>query len=178
MWTQEQKREYSKNWRKTNQKYIKEYRQTHKEQQKEYDKNYRKLHPEKWKEYWEQYKLRHPEYKEQKKKYDEKHAKKYRLEHLKQFSLHQNIYRQKLRLQVLVHYGGDPPKCACCGESEYRFLTIDHINNDGYKEGHKRSHIFSQLKRNNYPKGYQVLCYNCNCGRAHNNGVCPHKEGD
>jgi hypothetical protein len=24
--------------------------------------------------------------------------------------------------------------------------------------------------------GFQVLCWNCNCGRAFNNGICPHVE--
>ncbi len=37
------------------------------------------------------------------------------------------------REKVFNHYG---KKCACCGESIYEFLTIDHINNDGAK--HKR----------------------------------------
>lgn len=32
----------------------------------------------------------------------------------------------KERWIVLLHYGGDPPECACCGESFYEFwqLTI------------------------------------------------------
>ncbi len=29
---------------------------------------------------------------------------------------------------------------------------------------------------NNFPPGFRVLCYNCNCGRNHNKGICPHKK--
>ena len=37
-------------------------------------------------------------------------------------------YRHKLRADAIEAYGS---KCSCCGESESRFLTFDHINNDG-----------------------------------------------
>ena len=39
----------------------------------------------------------------------------------------------------------------------------------------KSSKFYLWLKRNNFPPGYQVLCWNCNCGRSINNGICPHK---
>lgn len=32
------------------------------------------------------------------------------------------------------------------------------------------------IKMLNYPEGYQVLCYNCNCGKSINNGICPHLD--
>jgi hypothetical protein len=31
-------------------------------------------------------------------------------------------------MEMLSAYGG---KCVCCGESEYKFLAIDHINGGG-----------------------------------------------
>jgi hypothetical protein len=86
--------------------------------------------------------------------------------------------RQKFRDvadEVIAHYGG---KCACCGETERLFLSIDHINNDGAK--HRRevpaSSLYRWLKKNGYPEGFQVLCMNCNCGKARNGGVCPHQH--
>lgn len=93
-------------------------------------------------------------------------------------------YREKLAWEVLSHYGGNPPKCVCCGENNILFLTIDHINNNGRqhrRELSKRTDggsrmIYTWLKNNNFPDGFQVLCYNCNCGKARNNGVCPHIE--
>ena len=75
-------------------------------------------------------------------------------------------------------YGG---KCACCGESELDFLTIDHIYNDG-NEHRKKFNIgpgketYRWLRRNDYPDGFQVLCFNCNLGKRINKGICPHKR--
>lgn len=91
---------------------------------------------------------------------------------------YQIVYRLKCKSEALIHYGGNPPKCACCGETEIRFLTIDHINNDGAEHRRKMcgSHIYEWLKWNHFPEGYQVMCWNCNCGRQYNNGICPHKE--
>lgn len=83
----------------------------------------------------------------------------------------------KYRLEVLIHYGGNPPKCACCGETRYEFLTIDHINNDGAKDRKKfvNNYAFYRwLIKNNFPEGYRILCYNCNCSLGHY-GYCPHK---
>jgi len=92
-------------------------------------------------------------------------------------------YRKKLKLEVLIHYGGNPPRCVCCGESHVEFLTIDHINNNGAEERTKTKksggyQFYIWLRGNNYPKSYQVLCYNCNCGREQNNGICPHLKGE
>ncbi len=86
--------------------------------------------------------------------------------------------RQNLRLSVLQHYGGNPPKCACCGETMIAFLSLDHMKGGGTKE-HRELHgnrgIYYKLKREAYPNGYQVLCMNCNWGRAYNDDICPHR---
>ena len=83
-----------------------------------------------------------------------------------------------LHRKAVEAYGG---KCACCGETEWLFLTIDHINNDG-AERRKTEHgsgttFYRWLRNNDYPEDFQVLCYNCNLGKHRNGGVCPHKEG-
>lgn len=86
----------------------------------------------------------------------------------------------KLRNEVFEAYGNS---CACCDETITKFLTIDHINNDGCKdkkpngERYKGPSLWRKLRRAGFPSGYQVLCWNCNCGRALNGGVCPHTEG-
>lgn len=88
--------------------------------------------------------------------------------------------KRLLKIETLKHYGG---VCVCCGESNLLFLTIDHINGNGGQHrrqlgmGNGGGHVFYQwLKNNHFPNGYQVLCFNCNCGRAINNGVCPHEQ--
>jgi hypothetical protein len=80
------------------------------------------------------------------------------------------------KLEMIKQLGG---ACVCCGEKQHQFLTLDHINNDGYI--HRSEHgyqIAARLaKEHNYsPTKFQLLCFNCNSGRAVNGGICPHKE--
>ena len=93
--------------------------------------------------------------------------------------------RARIKAATFAAYGGNV--CACCGETESKFLTIDHINNDGaafrkavYRKNKKGNtagyHTYYWLARNGFPSGYQVLCMNCNYGKRMNNGVCPHKS--
>lgn len=90
-------------------------------------------------------------------------------------------YRNRLRDLVFVAYGGYV--CACCGESEKKFLSLDHMNNDGAKFrkeviGRRNGggvHTYRWPVSHNFPLGYQVLCGNCQYGKMMNKGVCPHK---
>jgi len=56
-------------------------------------------------------------------------------------------------------------------------LGIDHINGGGGKHRKELTiqgiTIYIFLKRNNYPKEYQVLCHNCNLAKGFY-GECPH----
>ena len=75
--------------------------------------------------------------------------------------------RQKyaaLRREMLMAYGG---ACSCCGESEFSFLTLEHIYHDGKAHrqavGGQLRTIWNQLKREGWPKDrYTILCMNCN----------------
>jgi len=72
---------------------------------------------------------------------------------------------QKIRLEALQHYSSAHPRCAHCNEDDIDVLCIDHINDDGAECRRRHgmgSHLFRWLKSANYPKGFQVLCYNCN----------------
>lgn len=83
---------------------------------------------------------------------------------------------EKIKDEVYEGYGGYV--CNCCGETEKLFLCIDHV--DGGGTDHRKNisggakGIYRWLKKNNYPEGFQVLCYNCNNGKHRNNNVCPH----
>lgn len=84
-----------------------------------------------------------------------------------------------MRSVVFDYYGW---QCECCGESEPKFLTIDHVRNDGAKMRKLHgvgSRLYRWLIKHNFPEGFRTLCCNCNFGRARNGGVCPHelKEG-
>src|SRR3990167_2395221 len=81
-------------------------------------------------------------------------------------------YSDKQRLIAINKYGG---KCKCCNEKEIKFLSFDHIKGNGNK--HRKiigQKIVRWLKRNNYPKGFQILCHNCNLAKGFY-GKCPHK---
>ena len=77
--------------------------------------------------------------------------------------------------KILIEgYGG---KCECCGENNYMFLAIDHINNNGAQERKNVSPslFVNTLIKNNFPKNnYRLLCYNCNCSRGFY-GQCYHE---
>ena len=86
-------------------------------------------------------------------------------------------YNRRLRLAALVFYGGEVPRCGCCGESEVKFLGIDHIEGGGNEHRKEMTqgglHIYLWLRRNGYPEGFQVLCHNCNLSKGYY-GECPH----
>ena len=85
--------------------------------------------------------------------------------------------RSKDKQLVFEAYGGYA--CNCCGETMKECLSIDHVDNDGYSHrkeiGKQGSAFYSWLVNNNFPQGFQVLCMNCQFGKKHNGGICPHK---
>jgi hypothetical protein len=81
--------------------------------------------------------------------------------------------RARRRQLLLNHYGG---RCACCGESHWQFLAIDHINGGGTKhraEIGKGEAFFKWLIREGLPEGFRCLCHNCNQAMGFY-GACPH----
>lgn len=100
--------------------------------------------------------------------------------------------RNEIKKQVFDHYGS---YCKCCGETTFLFLTLDHINNDGSEHrkqlaeqrGYKKyrdmstDQLYRDLVSSEFKDAdrFQILCYNCNCGKRGNGGIfCPHiKEG-
>lgn len=99
---------------------------------------------------------------------------------------------QELKTAVFRAYGGS---CACCGEAEFEFLTLEHINGDGHL--HKKSlkgvsfeegqswwgngatalhlKVYLDLKRKGFPReGYCLLCWNCHMATRYGK-PCPHR---
>jgi len=141
---------------------------------------------------WKQDEVKHPEMREwikteAGKAYQERHkeyAKQWRKNNKKKFHDGQKRAYAAVRLEALIHYSQDPPRCACwpkCKVTEIEFLQLDHINGDGAKhrreigmpQGDRASVIRQKqhckvgsfaywLKKNGWPKGIQVLCANCN----------------
>jgi hypothetical protein len=128
-----------------------------------YRKKWLKEHPEKRREYANRYWAKNPDrYNALRRKFMAAHP-----------GYHRKYYN-KARLEAINHYGG---KCACCGEGKYEFLAIDHMNGGG--SGHRRDlsqkgvKFLTWLKKNNYPDGFQILCFNCNMSLGFR-GYCPH----
>lgn len=74
----------------------------------------------------------------------------------------------RYRRECIQHYGG---KCSCCGQPNLKYLVIDHIEDDG--NIHRLTFsgpIYGWLRARHYPKGYQVLCSNCNMAKAYYGG--------
>lgn len=98
----------------------------------------------------------------------------YCVEHIAKARVREKARLQRIKLEVLAHYGDR--RCACCGETRIEFLTIDHIHGGG------RQHRFEQriggmchwLKKQHFPDGYQILCMNCNFAKGLF-GRCPHE---
>lgn len=87
---------------------------------------------------------------------------------VKEYSL---ASRVKIKTDVLAHYSQGSLKCKHCNCDDLTVLTIDHIDGNGSDH---RKEIFGSnksgggcrfyfwLKRNGFPEGFQVLCFNCN----------------
>lgn len=128
-------------------------------------------HPEKYRAAQKLYRLNHPE------KTKEYRHKSY-FKHLARNHEMRANRRKKYTADALAAYGGNPPRCACCGETNPLFLTLDHI--DGCTQSERKVErsgwmLCMRLEKLGYPSGYQVLCFNCNLGRERNGGICPHK---
>lgn len=106
-------------------------------------------------------------------------------------SLQQLECVNQIRNIVFKHYGARNKKgelcCACCGETEPMFFSLDHINNDGSLMRKKLrrpnnlsggKYYYAWLVKNNFPAEHklQLFCMNCNHGKTRNKGVCPHKN--
>jgi len=70
---------------------------------------------------------------------------------------------QEKKIIVLEHYSKGTLVCAHCGIDDVDVLTLDHVNGGGtqhrLKEGNK---TYRWIINNNFPDGFQVLCFNCN----------------
>jgi len=85
---------------------------------------------------------------------------------------------QELKKEVFTHYSKGKPKCNCCGFDNFTALSIDHIS--GRKEAEHRKTdtgrlVYYWLRRNHYPKDFQVLCVMCNAAKR-NLEKCPHQK--
>jgi hypothetical protein len=93
----------------------------------------------------------------------------------------------RVRRAMIAAYGGC---CACCGETELAFLTLDHTNGDGaahrrevssgdarHAQRWSQKKIIKQLYLAGWPNDdgrFRILCFNCQFGVMRPGG-CPHQ---
>jgi hypothetical protein len=83
-------------------------------------------------------------------------------------------YRDKVKRECFLHYGGGKIACVKCGFDDYDCLVLDHVNDDG--ASHRKSlsvscrgngggiRIYEALFARKMPNDplLQLLCANCN----------------
>lgn len=84
----------------------------------------------------------------------------------------------RLKLEMVAALGGGG--CACCGETEIEFLTLDHIGGGGNQHrkelGLAGSDVWRVARREGWPREkYRCLCFNCN-SVYWLRGNCPHQR--
>lgn len=82
-------------------------------------------------------------------------------------SLYMKERKEENKNKVFSHYSDGKNCCIKCGVSDVDLLAVDHINGNGrqhLKENNLSGGValYAWLVRNNYPSGFQILCYNCN----------------
>ena len=104
-----------------------------------------------------------------------KYSKHYRKENHKILCEAKRSYWKRQRLIVLLHYSNGRLRCRCCGEKTYEFMSLDHIHGNGNKQRRKikSNYLLNWIIKQGFPKGYQVLCHNCNLAKGFY-GRCPH----
>ena len=70
--------------------------------------------------------------------------------------------REKLRLEVLSHYGGESPRCANpYGLHKAPFGIVELLTISGPKGSLGGLRLYQWLREHDFPRGYRVLCFNC-----------------
>lgn len=87
------------------------------------------------------------------------------------------IWLQRLKFKTFQAYSN---RCACCGERQPEFLSIDHIGGGGKQHratlSPGSSSLYLDLQRRGHPQeGFRLLCHNCNQSLGVH-GYCPHQS--
>lgn len=65
--------------------------------------------------------------------------------------------RVRNKVRAFLVLGG---KCRMCGSTDFRVLSLNHINGDGHREVKATERLYTQIK-NSERDDLELLCYNC-----------------
>ena len=88
------------------------------------------------------------------------------IKHKRRLMVQHRTQRQKVKAEILTHYGNGRLACGKCGFEDVRALTIDHLDGGGQRQLQKLGlkagiTFYYWLRTQGYPMGYQTLCANC-----------------
>jgi hypothetical protein len=89
------------------------------------------------------------------------------------------VFKGHVRRATRAYLGN---KCACCGETEQEFLSVDHVRNNGAKHRREKGReawmweVWKAIKEKRIVTEYQLMCFNCNFSKHFGKGVCAHKR--
>lgn len=144
VWTQEQAKEYARQYYQGHKEQFKTHRREHKDEVNARNRKYYREHR------------------------DEIVARKrqWHLEQRKEQKVRLEQFYRLTKWEVLAHYSlNGIPQCVSCGISDIDVLCLDHINNNGASFGRPRATgiiLYSIIKRQGFPESFQTLCANCN----------------
>jgi hypothetical protein len=165
---EKKRREYLRKWRAANPGKNAEYNKKsyikHKETRCAHSKEYRTENREKVLEKSTEHYHSNKEY------YKQRNRESYLRNRLRR-SIESQQQRAFIKETIMKHYSNGDIKCVECDINDIDMLTLDHINNNGAE--HKReigSHrkdckgigMYGWIVKNDFPKGFQVLCWNHN----------------
>lgn len=96
--------------------------------------------------------------------------KQYRANNAEAIAEHKRDALKKARIDGFI--------CSCCGESNEKFLTLEHLlgRKKDKQVPQKSGKAWLRLRALGYPtENYTLLCFNCNCAKGIY-GKCPHQE--
>lgn len=87
-------------------------------------------------------------------------------------------YCRKLKHAVFAHYGNT---CACCGDTTFEFLSVDHVG--GWGKDHKMLNgkryaggaLYAWICKNKFPQNFRLLCGSCHYALSFHR-YCPHER--
>lgn len=101
-------------------------------------------------------------------------SRRYRAKHYQRWRNRLSQMNYHWKAIVFTRYGN---VCACCGETTFEFLTIEHKNGGGQldRKKHGGQQFYRHIASQGFPDIYEILCYNCNCAKGIH-GSCPHER--